>query len=76
MDLDEVARQLRLAIHDAQVAFDCLGLGDLEQAHLHVITARAATDAAEAVLREVTAQLSPEEAAKLGEQAVQATGER
>jgi hypothetical protein len=74
MDLDEVARQLRMAIHDAQVAFDCVGLGDLEQAHLHIITARAAADAAEAVLSEATAQLSPEEAVKLGEQAVQATG--
>jgi hypothetical protein len=29
MALDEAARQLKSATHDAQVAFDCLGLGDL-----------------------------------------------
>lgn len=73
MGLDEAARQLRLAIHDAQVAFDCVGLGDIERAHIHAITARAAADAAEAVLREATATLTPEAAAVEGEQAVQAT---
>jgi hypothetical protein len=70
MSLDEAARQLRSTVHDAQVAFDCLGLGDLERAHLHVITARAAADAAEAALREALARMSPEEAAAEGEQAI------
>lgn len=73
MSLDEAARQLRLVTHDAQVAFDCVGLGDLERAQLHVITARAAADAAEALLREAQARLTPEAAAEAGERAVQAT---
>ncbi|MFD0684150.1 hypothetical protein [Actinomadura fibrosa] len=48
--MDEVVRQLRLAIHDAQVAFDCIGLGAVERAHDAMITAKAALDAAETVL--------------------------
>jgi hypothetical protein len=59
IDLTEAARQLLLAVHDAQVAYDCMGLGDLDAAHTHSVTARAATDAAENILR----------AALLGEQA-------
>ncbi|HTS99377.1 MAG TPA: hypothetical protein VMI33_22435 [Streptosporangiaceae bacterium] len=51
MDLSEAARQLELAVHDAQVAYDCLGLGNIDRAHTHAITARAAVDAAENVLR-------------------------
>lgn len=51
IDLTEAARQLELAVHDAQVAYDCMGLGDLDAAHTHAITARAAVDAAENVLR-------------------------
>jgi hypothetical protein len=73
MSLDEAARQLRSTVHDAQVAFDCVGLGDLERAHLHVITARTAADAAEAALREALARMSPEEAATEGERAIVAT---
>ncbi|MCW2887734.1 MAG: hypothetical protein QOE54_5004 [Streptosporangiaceae bacterium] len=73
MSLDEAARQLRSTVHDAQVAFDCLGLGDLERAHIHVITARAAADAAEAALQEALARMSPEEAATEGERAIVAT---
>ncbi|WP_369688371.1 hypothetical protein [Actinomadura macra] len=49
--MDEVVRQLRMAIHDAQVAFDCIGLGEIERAHECMITAKAAMDAAETVLR-------------------------
>ena len=45
------ARQLELAVHDAQVAYDCLGLGNVDRAHTYAITARAAVDAAENVLR-------------------------
>jgi hypothetical protein len=51
VDLGEAARQLELAAHDARVAFDCVGLGELDRAHTHAITARAAADAAENVLR-------------------------
>jgi hypothetical protein len=51
VDLAEAARQLELAVHDAQVAYDCMGLGDLDRAHTHAITARAAADAGEAILR-------------------------
>lgn len=51
VDLNEAARQLEQAVHDAQVAFDCLALGDVERARVHAITARAAADAAETVLR-------------------------
>lgn len=51
VDLGEAARQLELAIHDARVAFDCIALEDLDRAHTFVITARAATDAAENIVR-------------------------
>ena len=51
VDLAEAARQLQLAAHDARVAFDCVQLGELDRAHTHAITARAATDAAENLLR-------------------------
>jgi hypothetical protein len=53
IDLDEAARQLEQAAHDAQVAFDSLSLGDLDWAHTNAITARAEADAAENVLRAV-----------------------
>jgi len=51
VDLGEAARQLELAVHDAQVAYDCMGLGDLDRAHTYAITARTAADAAETILR-------------------------
>jgi hypothetical protein len=51
IDLDEASRQLELAVHDAQVAYDCLGLGNVDRAHTFAITARAAVDAAENVIR-------------------------
>jgi len=51
VDLGEAARQLQRAEHDARVAFDCMGLGELDRAHTHAITARAAADAAENLLR-------------------------
>jgi hypothetical protein len=51
IDLGEAARQLELAVHDAQVAYDCMGLGDLDRAHTYAITGRAAVDAAETILR-------------------------
>ncbi len=51
VSVDEAARQLQQAAHDARVAYDCIGLGYLDSAHTHAITARAAADAAENVLR-------------------------
>lgn len=56
VDLTEAARQLQQAEHDARVAFDCLGLDELDRAHTHAITARAAVDAAETVLRAALAE--------------------
>jgi hypothetical protein len=51
IDLGEAARQLELASHDAQVAYDCMALGNLDRAHTYAITARTAADAAETILR-------------------------
>jgi hypothetical protein len=51
VDLNEAARQLELAIHDARVSFDCAGLGNLDRAHTFAVTARAAVDSAEHLLR-------------------------
>jgi hypothetical protein len=51
VDLDEASRQLDLAAHDIAVATSCIALGDLDSAHTNVITARAAADAAEEILR-------------------------
>jgi hypothetical protein len=51
IDLNEAARNLEQAAHDAQVAYDSLSLGDLDWAHTNAVTARAEADAAENVLR-------------------------
>lgn len=51
MSLEEASRQLQQAIHDAQVAFDCIGLGHIDRAHTNALTARIAADAAENALR-------------------------
>jgi hypothetical protein len=53
VSLAEASRQLELAVHDAQVAYDCIALGHLDRAHTHAITARTAADAAETMLRAV-----------------------
>ena len=44
--LQEAARELEAAIHDARVAFDCIGLGELDRARESAVTARVAIDAA------------------------------
>ena len=44
--LQEAARELEAAIHDARVAFDCIGLGEIERAQESAVTARVAIDAA------------------------------
>ncbi|HEY2078339.1 MAG TPA: hypothetical protein VGH53_18575 [Streptosporangiaceae bacterium] len=51
VDLEEAARQLEQAAHDAQVAYDSLSLGNLDWAHTSAIIARAEADAAENLLR-------------------------
>ncbi len=51
VDIDEATRQLDLAAHDVAVASSCIALDDLDRAHTSVITARAAIDAAENILR-------------------------
>jgi hypothetical protein len=51
VDIAEASRQLELAAHDVAVAASCIALGDLDEAHTRVITARAAADAAEEILR-------------------------
>jgi hypothetical protein len=44
--LQEAARELESAIHDARVAFDCIGLGEIARAQESALTARVAIDAA------------------------------
>src|ERR1700759_392823 len=44
--LEEASRELQAAAHDAQVAFDCIALGELDRAHTHALTAKIAADAA------------------------------
>jgi hypothetical protein len=51
VDVNEAARQLEQAAHDARVAYDAIRLGNLDWAHTNAITARAAADAAENTLR-------------------------
>lgn len=75
MSLEEAARQLRMAGHDAQVAFDCVGLGDIERAQEHAVTLRAAADAAEVALSRALKDLTPEQAQAEGERAIRALEE-
>ena len=58
MSLDEASRQLELAVHDAQVSFDCIALGNLDRAHTNAVTARIAADAAETLLRVVLGRVA------------------
>ena len=53
--LAEATRELEAAIHDARVAFDCIGLGEIDRAHTSAVTARVAIDAAVTALQAVTA---------------------
>jgi hypothetical protein len=54
--LDEAARELQAAQHDARVAFDCIALGDFDRAHTHALTARVAVDAAVTALTAALAE--------------------
>jgi hypothetical protein len=49
--LEEASRELEAAAHDAQVAFDCIALGELGRAHTTALTARVAADAAVTALQ-------------------------
>lgn len=55
--LQEATRQLESAIHDAEVAFDCIGLGTIDRAHTSAITARTAIDAAVTAIQTALAQV-------------------
>jgi len=54
--LEEAARELEAAIHDARVAYDCIGLGNLDRAHTSAVTARVAIDAAMTAIGAALAQ--------------------
>ncbi|RFU41976.1 hypothetical protein DZF91_08965 [Actinomadura logoneensis] len=75
MSLDEAARQLKMAVHDAQVSFDLIGLGDLDRAQENAVTARAAIDATITALERATMDMSADEARLEGEKAVMAVSE-
>jgi hypothetical protein len=51
LDLQEAARQLEMAAHEARVAATCIGLGDIDDAHTHAILARAAAEGAQNMLQ-------------------------
>jgi hypothetical protein len=57
--LEQAARELQAAQHDAQVAFDCIALGDLDRAHTHALTSRVAVDAAVTALMTVLTEAGP-----------------
>ena len=61
--LEEAARELEAAIHDARVAFDCIGLGELDRAHTSAVTARIAIDAAVTALQTALAEAPSQRAA-------------
>jgi hypothetical protein len=60
--LAEATRELEAAIHDARVAFDCIGLGELDRAHTAAVTARAAVDAAVTAVQAALAERAHEPA--------------
>lgn len=54
--LQEASRELEAAIHDARVAFDCIGLGEIDRAHTSAVIARTAIDAAVTAVQAALAQ--------------------
>jgi hypothetical protein len=54
--LQEATRELEAAIHDSRVAFDCIGLGEIDRAHTSAVTARIAIDAALTAMQATLAQ--------------------
>ena len=65
--LEEAIRELEAAIHDARVAFDCIGLGEIDRAHTSAVTARIAIDAAMTAMQTALAQ-TPGQARAAGRQ--------
>jgi hypothetical protein len=63
LTLEEAARELEAAIHDARVAFDCIGLGEIDRAHTSALTARVALDAAVTAMQSVLALPASQSAA-------------
>jgi hypothetical protein len=61
--LEEAMRELEAAIHDARVAFDCIGLGELDSAHTSAVTARIAIDAAVTAVQTALAETPGQRAA-------------
>jgi len=61
--LAEATRVLEAAIHDARVAFDCIGLDELDRAHTAAVMARTAIDAAVTAVQAALAQTAREPAA-------------
>jgi hypothetical protein len=55
--LEEAMRELEAAIHDARVAFDCIGLDEIDRAHTSAVTARIAIDAAVTAMQATLAQM-------------------
>ena len=54
--LQEATRELEAAIHDARVAYDCIGLGEIDRAHTSAVTARIAIDAAVTAMQAALAE--------------------
>ena len=69
LTLREAARELEAAIHDARVAFDCIGLGEIDRAHTSALTARVAIDAAVTAMQAALA-LPPNQSAATSTAAV------
>ena len=61
--LQAATRELEAAIHDARVAFDCIGLGEIDRAHTSAVTARIAIDAAVIAMQAALAQAPSQSAA-------------
>jgi hypothetical protein len=57
--LEEATRELQAARHDAQVAYDCIALGDIDRAHTYALTAKVAADAAVTALAAALSQSEP-----------------
>ena len=62
--LQEAMRELEAAMHDARVAFDCIGLGEIDRAHTSAVTARVAIDAAVTAVQAALAQAAGEPPAR------------
>ena len=57
--LEQASREPQAARHDAQVAFDCIALGEVDRAHTHALTAKVAADAAVTALAAALSQSKP-----------------